>query len=33
MIAVSSADNWLGLGLGVLAILYLLFVLVFPERF
>lgn len=33
MIAVSSADNWIGLGLGVAAIVYLLMVLVFPERF
>ncbi|MCU1361022.1 MAG: hypothetical protein JWN99_2311 [Ilumatobacteraceae bacterium] len=33
MIAVSSSDNWIGLGLGVAAIVYLLMVLVFPERF
>jgi K+-transporting ATPase KdpF subunit len=29
----STADNWLGLVLAVLGIVYLLFVLVFPERF
>ena len=33
MIAVSSADNWIGLGLGIVAIVYLLLILVFPERF
>jgi K+-transporting ATPase KdpF subunit len=29
----SSSDNWLGLALSVLAVVYLLCVLVFPERF
>ncbi len=29
----NSSDNWVGLGLAVLGIVYLLFVLVFPERF
>jgi hypothetical protein len=29
----SSTDNWLGLGLAVVAVLYLVFVLVYPERF
>lgn len=29
----NSSDNWLGLVLAVLAIVYLLCVLVFPERF
>jgi hypothetical protein len=33
MIATSSIDNWVGLGLGVLVAVYLLLVLVFPERF
>ena len=32
MIAQAS-DNWVGLILAVLAVVYLLFVLVFPERF
>jgi hypothetical protein len=26
-------DNWIGLGLGVLVLAYLVVVLVFPERF
>ncbi len=29
----NSSDNWLGLVLSVLAVIYLLCVLVFPERF
>lgn len=29
----SSTDNWVGLGLAVVALLYLVFVLVHPERF
>jgi K+-transporting ATPase KdpF subunit len=29
----SSTDNWLGLVLAVVAVLYLVFVLVYPERF
>ena len=29
----SSIDNWVGLGLAVAAVLYLVFVLVYPERF
>ena len=29
----SSSDNWLGLVLSVLGVIYLLCVLVFPERF
>ena len=34
MIAATNAiDNWVALGLTVLAIVYLIFVLVFPERF
>lgn len=33
MIATESYDNAIGLGLAVLAIVYLLFVLIFPERF
>lgn len=33
MIAVSSADNWIALGLSVVAIVYLVLVVVFPERF
>jgi K+-transporting ATPase KdpF subunit len=31
--ATESADNWIGLVLAVLCVLYLLAVLVFPERF
>jgi hypothetical protein len=33
VIANAGYDNAVGLGLAVLAVLYLLFVLVFPERF
>jgi hypothetical protein len=33
MIAASSIDNWIGLGLAVAGVLYLLAVLVYPERF
>lgn len=34
MIAATNAiDNWVALGLAVLAIVYLVVVLVFPERF
>jgi K+-transporting ATPase KdpF subunit len=33
MIAVTGYDNWVGLGLAVAAIAYLLVVLIFPERF
>ncbi len=33
MIAAASYDNWVGLALAVVAILYLITVLVFPERF
>lgn len=33
MIAVSSTDNWIALGLAVVAIVYLVLVVVFPERF
>jgi K+-transporting ATPase KdpF subunit len=29
----STSDNWLGLVLAVLGVVYLLLVLVFPERF
>lgn len=29
----SSIDNWVGLGIAVAAALYLVFVLVYPERF
>ena len=29
----STSDNWLGLALAVLGVIYLLLVLVFPERF
>ncbi len=32
MIAAASYDNAVGLGLAVLAVLYLLYVLIFPER-
>lgn len=31
--ATSSIDNWVALGLAVLGVLYLLVVLIFPERF
>lgn len=33
MIANAGSDNWIGLGLAVSAIAYLLMVLIFPERF
>ena len=33
MIATAAYDNWVGLGLAVLAIAYLVGVLIFPERF
>lgn len=33
MIAVTDADNWIGLGLAVAAIVYLVMALIFPERF
>lgn len=33
MIAVESYDNWVGLGLAAIAVVYLILVLVFPERF
>lgn len=33
MIAVESYDNWVALALSVVGVLYLLYVLVFPERF
>jgi len=33
MIATAGYDNWIGLVLGVVGIVYLLIVLVFPERF
>ena len=33
MIAAAGYDNAVGLGLAVLAVIYLLLVLVFPERF
>ena len=29
----NSVDNWIALGLAVLGVLYLLVVLIFPERF
>jgi len=29
----NASDNWLGLTLAALAVIYLLLVLVFPERF
>ena len=29
----AAYDNWIGLGLASLAMLYLLLVLIFPERF
>lgn len=31
--ATNSIDNWIALGLTVLGVVYLLFVLIFPERF
>ena len=33
MIATAAYDNWVGLGLAIAAIAYLVVVLVFPERF
>jgi hypothetical protein len=33
VIATESYDNWIGLGLAVAACLYLIAVLIFPERF
>ena len=33
MIAFNSIDNWVGLGLAVAGVIYLIMVLVFPERF
>ena len=33
MFANSDADNWIGLGLGVLIVIYLIGVLIFPEKF
>lgn len=33
MIAVAGYDNWVGLALACLAVVYLVLVLVFPERF
>ena len=33
MIAVAGYDTWLGLCLAILAIIYLVIVLIFPERF
>ena len=33
MIATAAYDNWVGLGLAIAAVVYLVVVLVFPERF
>ncbi|MGB8861944.1 MAG: potassium-transporting ATPase subunit F [Ilumatobacteraceae bacterium] len=33
MIAAEAYDNWVGLGLAVAALFYLIAVLIFPERF
>jgi len=33
VIAVADIDNWIGLGIAGLGILYLLLVLIHPERF
>jgi K+-transporting ATPase KdpF subunit len=33
MILAAAADNWVGLGLAVLLLVYLVYALVFPERF
>jgi hypothetical protein len=33
MIFASVADNWVGLGIAILMIVYLVLVLVFPEKF
>ena len=30
---IASADNWIGLGLAGLIVLYLVIVIVFPEKF
>jgi hypothetical protein len=29
----AAADNWIGLGLAIAAVIYLVCVIVFPERF
>jgi len=33
MIATAGYDNWVGLTLALLGVMYLLIVLIFPERF
>ncbi len=33
MIAFNTIDNWVGLGLATAGVLYLIVVLIFPERF
>jgi hypothetical protein len=33
VISTETYDNWIGLGLAVMACLYLIAVLIFPERF
>ncbi len=33
MIAAAAYDNWVGLGLAIAAVVYLVVVLIFPERF
>lgn len=33
MMATAAYDNWVGLGLAVAALFYLVAVLIFPERF
>jgi K+-transporting ATPase KdpF subunit len=33
VIATESYDNWIGLALAALAVVYLILVLIFPERF
>ena len=33
MIGAAGYDNWIGLALGAMAIVYLIVVLVFPEKF
>ena len=33
MIAVTDYDNWVALALAALAVIYLVLVLIFPERF
>jgi hypothetical protein len=30
---IAAADNWIGLGLAVAAVIYLVCVIVFPEKF